>query len=308
MDLIIPRHIPVTDIDCFLNPAKIKLIKWNSPDKCILDPSGNMVPDWFLYPSLECNQVFLYQLAEERKNRGLYSPLEFLNSLYFIFEIILANLGKDHIKELQVFRWTYEIEPLRARRRFLMESIYYLLNELNRSTPLLGTVNSNSDKIVLDPVSEDILYGITVPLGLHLGNHYRPGSSSINDGKPSLTQLALIHQFNNSPITSIDQGDDIIFKYGLVNDDGYPQSGATLYKYYKQFLSKATQTSVPRRHNHCEQRLADLKSIRESGLLSAKGEEIFKERLLLIRSNAHSHEYSELIISEINKLLENSHQ
>ena len=121
MNLNQPYWSTIVDLEEFLNPRRVKLFRWENLDRKIITQRGASVPDSFLYPSIKCNKVFLYELTETKHAKDLFSPIEFYNLLYNCLEIILANLNNR--EELCTWQWIKDREPDRNRYQYLVKSL-----------------------------------------------------------------------------------------------------------------------------------------------------------------------------------------
>lgn len=181
MNLNQPYWSTIVDLEEFLNPRRVKLFRWENLDRKIITQRGASVPDSFLYPSIKCNKVFLYELTETKPAKDLFSPIEFFNLLYNCLEIILANLNNR--EELCTWQWIKDREPDRNRYQYLVKSLFYLVCELNRM-PWMLPGNLTNEALAAEPVSERI-EDITMDIGFEIKRLERDQAESRMDSKPT---------------------------------------------------------------------------------------------------------------------------
>jgi hypothetical protein len=183
MSLNQPYWSTIVDLEEFLNPRRVKYFRWENPDRTIITQRGASVPDSFLYPSIKCNKVFLFELTEAKQAKDLFSPIEFYNLLYNCLEIVLANLDKR--KDLSTWQWIKDREPDRNRYQYLVKSLFYLVCELNR-TPWMLPGNLTNEALAAESVSEK-LEDITMDLEHEIERLERDQAESVSEKLEDIT-------------------------------------------------------------------------------------------------------------------------
>lgn len=118
-------YTPVVKLSGFLKGKKITY-------KLFKSESGTV----FHYPDAEVNAHILFLLTKEDCFRDLYNPLEFFNTLYELFELILKNV----IKPEEVRKYLSGLGKRKTdalKHYFLLGSLHYLICSLNHSAWLL---------------------------------------------------------------------------------------------------------------------------------------------------------------------------